>query len=76
MPEKWQQQFAAIVSGTNNTAVTWVVTQGTGTITQSGLYTAPQAVETDVVTAKSQIDGTKSGSAIVTIAPITSIGIR
>jgi hypothetical protein len=75
MPEKWQQQFAAIVSGTNNTAVTWVVTQGTGTITQSGLYTAPQAVETDVVTAKSQIDGTKSGSAIVTIAPPHSVSL-
>ena len=56
MPEKWQQQFAATVSGSSNTAVTWAVAQGTGTIAQSGLYTAPQAVETDVVTATSQTD--------------------
>ena len=75
MPEKWQQQFAATVSGASNTAVTWTVTQGTGTIAQSGLYTAPQAVETDVVTATSQVDGTKSASAIVTIDPPHSVSL-
>jgi fibronectin type 3 domain-containing protein len=42
--------------------------KGTGTITQSGLYTAPQAVETDVVTATSQADSTKSASATITVA--------
>ena len=67
MPQKWQQQFAAAVSGSSNTAVAWAVTQGTGTITQSGLYTAPQAVETDVVSATSQADSTKSASASVTV---------
>jgi hypothetical protein len=75
MPEKWQQQFAATVSGSSNTAVTWSVTQGTGTIAQSGLYTAPQAVETDVVTATSQVDGTKSAGAIVTIVPPHSVSL-
>ena len=68
MPEKWQQQFSAIVSGSSSTGVTWTVSKGTGTITQSGLYTAPQAVETDVVTATSQADNTKSASATITIA--------
>jgi hypothetical protein len=68
MPEKWQQQFSAIVSGSTSTGVTWTVSKGTGTITQSGLYTAPQAVETDVVTATSQADNTKSASATITIA--------
>ena len=65
-----QQQFTAYVSGTSNTAVTWAVTQGTGTITQSGLYRAPQAVETDIVVATSQADSTESASAsIAVVAP-------
>jgi hypothetical protein len=67
MPQKWQQQFAATVSGSSNTTVTWSVKQGTGTITQSGLYTAPQAVETDVIAATSQADSTKSASATITV---------
>lgn len=75
MPEKWQQQFAATVSGSSNSAVTWAVTQGSGTIAQSGLYTAPQAVETDVVTATSQTDSRTSASATVTIAPPHSVSL-
>ena len=67
MPETWQQQFSAILSGSTNTGVTWTVSKGTGTITQSGLYTAPQAAETDVVTATSQADNTKSASATITV---------
>ena len=68
MPEKWQQQFSATVSGSASTGVTWTVSKGTGTITQSGLYTAPQTVETDVVTATSQADSTKSATATITVA--------
>jgi hypothetical protein len=75
IPEKWQQQFAASVSGSSNTAVTWTVTQGTGTITQSGVYTAPQAVETDVVRATSQADSTKSASATITVAAPHSVSL-
>ncbi len=75
MPQKWQQQFAATVSSSSNTAVTWAVTQGIGTITPSGLYTAPQNVETDVVTATSQVDSTKSASAIVTVLPPHSVSL-
>ena len=68
MPQQWTQQFKATVTGTTNTAVTWSVTQGTGTITQTGLFTAPQSVEADTVTAVSQADNTKSGSASVSVA--------
>ena len=76
MPQKWQQQFAATVSGSSNTAVTWSVKQGTGTITQSGLYTAPQAVETDVISAVSQADNTKSASATVTVVAPHSVSLK
>jgi hypothetical protein len=73
LPEMWQQQFAATISGSTNTAVTWAVTQGKGTITQGGLYTAPQAVETDIVTVVSQADTTKSASATITISAPHSV---
>ena len=76
MPQKWQQQFAATVSGSSNTAVTWSVKQGTGTITQSGLFTAPQAVETDVISAVSQADNTKSASATVTVVAPHSVSLK
>jgi hypothetical protein len=75
MPEKWQQQFAATVSGTSNTAVTWAVVQGGGTITQSGLYTAPQASETDIVRVTSQADTTKPASATVTVTAPHSVSL-
>jgi hypothetical protein len=75
MPQKWQQQFAATVSGSSNTAVSWAVTQGTGTITQSGLYTAPQAVATDIVVATSQADSTKSASASITVVAPHSVAL-
>jgi len=75
LSQKSQQQFAATVSGSSNTAVTWAVTQGTGTITQSGLYTAPQAVETDIVVVTSQADSTKSASASITVAASHSVAL-
>jgi len=73
LPEMWQQQFAATISGSTNTAVTWAVRQGKGTITQGGLYTAPQAVEADIVTVVSQADTTKSASAMITISAPHSV---
>ncbi len=75
MPQKWQQQFVATVSGSSNTAIRWAVTEGTGTITSSGLFTAPQAVETDLVTATSQADTTKSASATITVAAPHSVSL-
>ena len=65
--EAGQLQFAAAVSGLSNKAVTWAVSRGTGTITQTGLYTAPKATETDVITATSQSDNTKSATASISV---------
>jgi hypothetical protein len=71
------QQFNATVKGSTNTAVTWSVT-GRGTISASGLYTAPDTLApvtttpaTVTVTAISQADNTKSGSATITIPAVT-----
>jgi uncharacterized protein (DUF1800 family) len=74
------RQFTATVTGTANTAVTWLVNDVTGgnttvgTITAGGLYTAPASVPMGaiVVRAVSQADPTKSASAAVTVtAPAT-----
>jgi hypothetical protein len=70
------QQFTASVSGTTDTAVTWLVNgvQGgsstTGTISSIGLFTAPQSAPASAVTvsARSAADTTKSANASVTIA--------
>ena len=72
------QQFGASVSGAPSTAVRWSVNGITGgdrtvgTISESGLYTAPGAVpspNTVTVTATSQADTSESASASATIAP-------
>jgi hypothetical protein len=66
------QQFTATVTDSNNTAVTWSVSYGGGTINSIGLYTAPIAVPSfpAVVRATSQADTTKSGTATVTVTPV------
>jgi hypothetical protein len=76
------QQLTATVQNTSNTAVTWQVNGVTGgnatvgTISSSGLYTAPATVPspaTVTVTAVSQADPTKSASAQVTITAVIGI---
>src|SRR5438046_1888803 len=76
------QQFTATVQNTSNTAVTWQVSGVTGgnatvgTISSSGLYTAPAVVPNPAivtVTAVSQADPTKSASAQVTITAVIGI---
>jgi chitodextrinase len=71
------QPFTATVTNTTNTAVTWQVNgvaggdSTHGTISASGLYTAPSAVPnpaTVTVSAISQADPTKSASATVAIS--------
>jgi hypothetical protein len=73
-----QRQFEATVAGSTNSAVTWSVTgsgctgSACGTVTSTGLYTAPSAVPappTVKVTATAQADASQSASAVVTIAP-------
>ncbi len=71
------QQFTATVTGTTNTAVTWSVdgvnggNTTVGTISTTGLYTAPATAGTHTVTATSVADGTKSASAAVTVISLT-----
>jgi polygalacturonase len=62
-----QNQFTATVTGTGSysTAVTWSAQRGS--ITGTGLYTAPSTNGSDVVTAKSVQDGTKSATASITV---------
>ena len=79
------QQFAASVTGTSNTAVTWAVSgtgcSGTacGTISLTGLYTAP-AMEpssaTVAITATSQSDPAKSSTANASIVPPQADGYK
>lgn len=67
--------FTAAVVGTANTAVTWSVQggDGNGTITQSGVYTAPGNPGTYTVVATSQADSTKQGTVVITVTQ-TSTG--
>jgi 6-phosphogluconolactonase (cycloisomerase 2 family) len=78
------QQFTATVANATNTAVTWQVNgvaggnATTGTISSGGLYTAPASVPSPAavtVTAVSQADSTKSGTASVTVTTPPAISV-
>ena len=70
------QQLTASVTNTSNTAVTWMISPaGTGTISSSGLYTAPATISTQqavTVTAISQASTTTSASSAVTLMTKTT----
>jgi hypothetical protein len=68
------QQFAATVTGLTNTSVTWTATAGS--VSSSGLFTAPtvSANTTVTVTATSQADTSKTASATVTVTPANIFG--
>jgi hypothetical protein len=67
------EQFAAVVTSLSNTAVNWLVDNVTGgnstvgTITSSGLYTAPPYTGTHIIKAVSQSSGSISGTSTITI---------
>ena len=67
------QAFSATVTNTSNTAVTWSISpSGTGSIDQSGNYTAPATITTQqaiTITATSQADTTKSANATAYLLP-------
>jgi hypothetical protein len=70
------EQFSAQVTNTSNTAVTWSATSGT--VSTTGLFTAPTvtATTTVTVTATSVADNTKSASATVTVnATVGTLGV-
>ena len=72
-------QFTATVQNTTNTAVSWSVdgvaggNSTTGTISASGLYTAPAAAGSHKVTATSVADTNASASAAVTVGALGAI---
>ena len=72
------QQFIANVAWNSNTNVTWSVSPALGTISATGLYTAPAnttAVQAVTVTATSVADPTKSTTATVTLNPPVAVSI-
>lgn len=75
-------QFAASVTGSSITAVTWSVQEGSigGTVSASGLYTAPATAGTFHVKAVSVADNTKSATATITVIaptppPIVAVSV-
>ncbi|PYV79252.1 MAG: hypothetical protein DMG93_21100 [Acidobacteria bacterium] len=73
------QQFSAQVSGSANTSVDWIVSgipggnSSVGTVTSSGLYTAPMILPSSqvLVTAQSSASPQTSATALVTVfAPV------
>jgi hypothetical protein len=76
------QSFSATVAGSSNTSVSWQVngvaggSAATGTITSSGMYTAPGAVpgsNSIMVRAVSSADASASGSSAVTLQNPTPV---
>jgi hypothetical protein len=77
-------QFTAAVTGSSNTSISWSVNgvaggnSNVGTISNSGLYTAPGDLPnpaTVSVMATSQADTSKSGSATVTVTSDISVSL-
>ena len=69
------QNFTATVTNASNPSVVWSISPaGTGSIDQTGAYVAPSSIATQqtvTITATSQEDPTKSGSAMITLSPST-----
>ncbi len=66
------QQFNAKVSGASNKEVNWSLSPSLGSISNTGLYTAPASIalaEKVTVTATSAADGSKSASSLVYLNP-------
>jgi hypothetical protein len=72
------RQFQALVQGSSNQAVTWSVeTPGGGSISATGLYTAPAMPGVVTVKATSVVDTSAFATAVVAVqtAPIISVSI-
>ena len=68
------QQFAASVTGSANTSVTWAFSPQVGSLSGSGLYTAPgtvNAAQAVTITARSVADTSKTASATVSLSTST-----
>src|SRR5260370_22942150 len=71
------QSFSASVTGNANGNVNWSVLGGTtnGTITPNGIYTAPNSNGAYTVIATSVADGSKTGSASVTVTSAPQVAV-
>lgn len=72
------QQLSANVTGTTNTSVAWSLSPAVGTISASGLYTAPTSLssqQTVGVTATSMANNSKKATANLTIMPVVSVSV-
>ena len=68
--------FAASVSGTSNTAVTWSLSPGVGTVSSAGFYTAPSSIPTSQIvklTATSVASPAESASVSISLTPSVSV---
>ncbi len=68
-------QFAATVTGSTNQQVAWSLSSAVGTLSSSGLYTAPVSItsaQTVTVKATSAADTTKSATASVNLTVMSS----
>jgi predicted transglutaminase-like cysteine proteinase len=71
-------QFVATVQNTLNQAVTWSIGSAVGSVSTSGLYSAPATVtvsQSVMITATSVADSTKSATATVTLLPAIAVSI-
>jgi uncharacterized protein (TIGR03437 family) len=71
------QQFAANVTNASSNAVIWSINPQTGSIDQTGLYTAPAIISVSskvTVTATAAADASKSASATVTLNMTMDVG--
>ncbi len=68
-------QLNVTISGLTDTSVTWSVAEsGGGTVSATGLYTAPPTAGTYHVVARSRADATKSATATITVtAPVAGL---
>jgi hypothetical protein len=78
IPDSGTQQFTASVQNATDTSVTWSVdgalggNSSSGTIDATGLYTGPATDSLHSITATSNADQTKSGTATVTVGNPTT----
>ncbi|MDP9052706.1 MAG: putative Ig domain-containing protein [Acidobacteriota bacterium] len=69
-------QFTPTIAGSSNTTVTWALNPAVGTISASGMYTAPASVtaaQSVTVSAISTADSTKSATAALTLIPSLTV---
>ena len=72
------QVYSAVVTGLLNTNVSWSLNPAVGSISPSGVYTAPSAVsaaQTVYVTSTSVLDASANATAAVTLVPDTSVSV-